>query len=32
MEYWVGIVTFGLVFGYYGIKYLYRSLHDQVED
>lgn len=32
MEFWIGIITFGLTFGYYGIKNLYRSIRDQVED
>ena len=31
MDYWVGMTVFILIFGYYGAKYLYRSMRDQVE-
>lgn len=32
MDYWIGMVTFGLVFGYYSVKNLYRSVRDNVEE
>ncbi|ENV21877.1 hypothetical protein F963_02270 [Acinetobacter bereziniae NIPH 3] len=32
MDYWIGMITFGLVFGYYGIKYIWRSLKHQPVD
>ncbi|ENV96643.1 hypothetical protein F938_02047 [Acinetobacter bereziniae LMG 1003 = CIP 70.12] len=32
MDYWIGMITFCLVLGYYGVKNLYRSVRDNVEE
>lgn len=32
MDYWLGVGVLVVVFLYYGVKYLYRSMRDQVEE